>query len=262
MTLVRKVGMTSSTNSKSRLLQNGNGTQTPGARQNDTSDMRSVSHVAMPRIHIVSEFLKTASLVVRRAENDAPRWLPDSDWGNPEAWPGILRGKFLRAKALIEAWSENTEIDYATLAEAAQHMLLDCGSVRGTSLWDASMQSKQLSAVELLLVVGDLESAKAALGKRKSYRASRSYFDWLSQLIENLSDHDTHRSMEELTAHFDSFFDLVRDPDWSSRARSLGFDIMESAGILRLQLAIIKHRILIGKDLRNRWGEAIELIRT
>jgi len=209
----------------------------------------------------VSEFLKTAVLVVSRAENDSPRWLPSGDWGNPEGRHGLLRGKFLRAKALSEAWSGNVEIDYAMLSESARHMLVDCGSVRGTSLWDASSQSRQLSAVELLLIAGDVKSAQAALGKRKHYRASQTYFDWLSRLLEQLSDTKTDRWMEELTAHFDSFFDPVRDPDWASQKGSLGFDSIEPPSILRLQLALMKHRVLLGKDLRNRWGEVIELIR-
>ena len=205
-------------------------------------------------------FLEYAVRVAQRACHETERWLPEGDWGNPEGRPGRVRGTLLRAKALSEALLGNGELDATLLAEAARLILSESREARGSKFWTDVDQSKCLSAVQLLLISGDINGAKDVFKWRKSFKPTQHYHDWLRAFTVAISD-DGSPVDARMRNHFDGFFDLVRDPDWVfPRGSKSGFNIIEDYDVLRLQLALIKQRVILGAPVSGHWNDVIDLI--
>lgn len=206
-----------------------------------------------------SKFLEYAHEVAERAIGEVHRWLPTGDWGNPEGWPGRVRATLLRAKAFTDALASNSEPSSALVVEAAQLMLQECREARGPKLWTEVEQSIFLSGIQLLLIAGEIDAAKEAFRSRKSFNRTRSYHQWLKAFVDMLGRKDGP-IQPELQLHFDTFFDDVRNPRWASpRSKESGY-IVEEHNMLRIQLALIKQRIVLDKPIANHWNDVIQLI--
>jgi hypothetical protein len=205
-------------------------------------------------------FLNYASQIVERAYEETERWQPTGDWGNPEGLVGSIRGSLLRAKAITEAITKNAQPEARLLTEAAAFILTDCREARGPKWWTELEQSSFLSAVQLLLIAGDITAAKDMFNWRKSFKRTQIYHDWLKQFTLAIPD-DGNPVDDEMRTHFDAFFDVVRDPDWvSPKGKDSGYNILADHTILRLQLALIKRRFILGAPVAGHWDDVIDLI--
>jgi len=144
--------------------------------------------------------------------------------------------------------------------EAAHVVLDDSRQARGSRLWTELEQSRCLSAVQLLLITGEIASAKSDFKWRKSFKATQHYQDWLKTFILALPDEGSGVDAG-VRIHFDRFFDVVRDPSWiCPEGKDSGYNILEDHNILRVQLALIKQRLIIHPPIAGRWDEVIGLI--
>jgi hypothetical protein len=213
-----------------------------------------------PRHPYAPKFLGYASKIAERAYGETERKLPTGDWGNPEGWAAGRRSSLLRVKAITDAIVANTEPDAKLLTEAAQMILDDSRQAHSSRLWTELEKSRCLSAVQLLLITGEIASAKSVFKWRKSFKATQHYHDWLKTFTLALPD-EASGVDAGVRIHFDSFFDVVRDPSWiCPEGRDSGYNILEDHNILRVQLALIKQRLIIHAPIAGRWDEVIGLI--
>ncbi len=161
---------------------------------------------------------------------------------------------------MADAIVANSDPDASLLIEAANGILKESREARGPKWWTELEQSQFLSALQLLLIAGDIAVAKDALKGRKSFRATHYYHDWLKTFVLALPD-DGGLVDTAAHAHFDAFFDKVRDPDWvSPKDRDSGYNIVESRPMLRIQLAMLKQRYVVGAPIAGHWSDVIDLI--
>jgi len=148
----------------------------------------------------------------------------------------------------------------AYLIDAA-HLVLDEGhQARGPQFWTEVEQSICLSAVQLLLIAGEIDAAKEVFKWRKSFERTRHYYEWLRDLTRAIPESGQVASHEVLS-HFDSFFDVVRDPAWvCPKGADAGYNIIEDHNVLRVQLALIKQRLLLGAPVADHWQDVVDLI--
>jgi hypothetical protein len=203
-------------------------------------------------------FLQYAGEITSSALDETDRWLPTGDWGNPEGWPGRVRGTLLRAKEFTGALKLNAEPNPAALVEIAQ-LLLSESREGASKLWTEVEQSIYLSGVELLLIAGNISAAREALKWRKSFNLTRSYHDWLKSATMAIPDEEASVDPERLI-HFDGLFDHVRDPTWGFSGTDKLHNIIEDHNILRIQLALIKQRVVLCKPIAGHWSDVIRLI--
>jgi hypothetical protein len=204
------------------------------------------------------KFLQYATEITNRALDETDRWQETGDWGNPDGWPGRLRGTLLRAKEFVNALRCNVDPNPASLVEAAQ-LILSESRAHSSKLWTEVEQSIYLSAIELLLIAGDIPAAGEAFKWRRSFQLTRPYYDWLKALTTAIP-FDELPIDPKLQLHFDDLFDKVRDPSWGFSKPGESGCIVEDHNILRIQLALIKQRILFRQPIAGHWSDVIRLI--
>lgn len=210
-------------------------------------------------------FLGWANLVSDRALAD-PRFEIEAtnsrdSWRTPGVYPGN-HGETLAVAAIARAMRDDDAPDHDMLVQAAEEITQTSIESKGSE-WDEFAQGGYLRAIQLLLIAGEVNQAKAMFKIRRGFKYVKNLAEWLKTFTLALPDHAaTHVADENLTAHFDQQFDMLRDPAYKlpSGRDETGVQLGQSLMPIRLELALIKQRYVLGLPYRGQWQHIIGLI--
>lgn len=166
-------------------------------------------------------------------------------------------GLTLETLALACAFKFDAEVDADILIQAAKEKT---EYSLNTGHWDYPEQFSYLVCVQFYLIMGNIEQAHAMLKTRKKFKQVQRYYDWLKAFINTIPNAGVITDTNMINT-FQDRFDEIRSPLYqpSSDYKS-GLAVSYSLPQLRLQLALIKQRYIIGKSLAGNWQAVIGYI--
>jgi hypothetical protein len=177
----------------------------------------------------------------------------DQPWGT---WWSTARsvehGKFVSAGCLAAAWSKDSEPERDELLAAAAEILI--GATRERPVWSEAAQGEYIQGIQELIIVGELQLAAEKLRMPKGFDEIPRHYAWHTALLDLLLA-PSSRS-EELTNHFDGYFDLVRSPRFASGSFR-ATDTLFSLDLIRLRLALIRWIYIERKPIAGNWRHII-----
>ena len=129
------------------------------------------------------------------------------------------------------------------------------------SYWNQG-QSGYMRAINLLLIAGDVEAAKSCFKIRKKFAYTQQHYDWLKTWVLAIPDETSqHIAASTLQAYFQTRFDLYRNPNFIPPTRdNQGANFTENRSMLRLELALLKHRYFVGQPYTGQWATILGYI--
>ena len=128
----------------------------------------------------------------------------------------VEHGRFVSVGEFARAWAEDRELDAALLAEASAQILK--GALEERPSWSELAQCEYMDGVQMLILSGDLETARRRLRIGKRFNRVQRYFEWSVRLLDMLPS----AASDDMSAHLDPFFDEVRNPEFPPRERRDG----------------------------------------
>lgn len=176
-------------------------------------------------------------------------------WKNPGIFPGN-HGVVLAISSLAEAIERNADPDVLKLAEAADEIKM-CGLQMRGGDWNTYIaQGQYLRAIQLFMIAGKADLARSALQTHRNFKYVNAHRQWLVNVLDFIAPGaQFHQGTAEQTMLFDSQFDIIRNPAFKTvppndlSDRHLGQDLMQ----LRLDLAIIRQRYIVGQPISGNW---------
>jgi hypothetical protein len=167
-----------------------------------------------------------------------------------EKWQTVWSGGWNRPR-LLKVYAE---IDY-TLIGQSRDLAIDFGMTLTGELWGGPFEADYLSAVQACLAIGDVNGARLMMRKRRTYLTSKTWHAMLSKFAEAARTLPVGTVVTgEEADRFRHIFDLIRAPKASTA--SAGFYIGK-VSMLRLELALINRRYILGKPLAGAWREVL-----
>ena len=207
----------------------------------------------------VRKFLGWAIEGLEKASID-PRFGTDDPkvrgWKVEGTFPGN-HGQVLVALALARAMRDDAEPDSAMLAqgarEIAQTELLESGTYWGEA------QSGYMRAINLLLIAGEVAEAKAMFKTRKKFAYTQQHFDWLKTFAMAIPDQPPHVLTDPAPHHhFQGKFDMYRNPAYLPPSKDdHGGNLTGSITLLRLEIALLKQKYILGQPVSGHWSDVI-----
>lgn len=106
------------------------------------------------------------------------------------------------------------------------------------------------------MIAGKADIARSALQTRRNFKYVNAHRQWLVNVLDFIAPGaQFHQATAEQTMLFDSQFDIIRNPAFKTvppndlSDRHLGQDLMQ----LRLDLAIIRQRYIVGQPISGNW---------
>lgn len=196
---------------------------------------------------LVNTCLRRCLEVVEAAKNDQ-RW--ETWWSSSR---NVEYGRLLTAGELARSWLVNAGLDSGNLISAGE--LLREGSVDDRPVWSEMAQSEYLHAVQIVILAGQPTQAAKMLDVRKSFRAVQRYFDWHVTLLRLLTADSIDSS--KLLAHFDPYFDELRDPFFESPINDPTGSNVVGVAHVRLRLALIRWIYIERQPVAGNWRHII-----
>lgn len=176
-------------------------------------------------------------------------------WKNPGSFPGN-HGFVLAVASLIKAIEQNSDPDALNLSEAADEIITGALQTKGKAWNTYIVQGEYLRAVQLLIIAGRTDFAKSALQTRRGFKYVESYRQWIQSILSFIpSGAKFYEATADQKSIFDKKFDAVRDPSFTTVTpddpsdKHLGQDLMQ----LRLDLAIIRQKYILGRPVAENW---------
>lgn len=188
-------------------------------------------------------------------------WQKLIGWKTEGVYPGN-HGTTLAAACFARALRDGSELDLAALLLAGDE-IAESSLYGGSKFWDLISESEYLRCVRLALVAGNVEKAQYFLKNiRRKFKHTFVHQEWLQALANAISAAPGAPLGEESTAHFQAFFDQVREPACRQLPKNQtgGINLHANLSILRLELAIIKQRYILAKPLVGNWQQVLSLI--
>jgi len=210
----------------------------------------------------VRKFLVWAIEGLEKALVD-PRFESDDDamrgWKIDGIFPGN-HGQVLVALALARAMRDDAEPDRAMLEQGAREIAQTELLVSG-SYWSQA-QSGYMRAINLLLIADEVAEAKAMFKTRKKFAYTQQHFDWLKTFVMAIPDQPPHVLTDPaIHQHFQGKFDMYRNPAYVAPSKDdHGGNLSGSITMLRLELALLKQRYLLGLPAAGRWEHIVNHI--
>jgi hypothetical protein len=218
----------------------------PTARLEDELRLASTIAAAEYDHALVATCLQRAfAIAVAGAEDD--RW--GSLWKSTQR---INHAKFLSAATLVKAWLTDNELDQASLVSAARE--IHTGALTDRPTWSELAQSEHIHGTQLLLMARDIEAACAKVVAPKSFDRVQRYFSWFSKFL-NLVEADSDPHL--IRTHFDSFFDVVRDPFIEVPTNDVHGNNLPGLALIRLRLALIRWIYIERQPVAGNWRHII-----
>lgn len=196
---------------------------------------------------LVKICLQRALEVVDAAESDI-RW--DTWW---RASKRVEHGRLLAVSAIARAWLSDEGLDETSCKRSAEELF--SGALEERPAWSEMAQSEYLLGIQMLLMAGELEEARDRLTLEKEFRSVQQYFDWHARLLELVGN--KHEDIENLRAHFDPYFDLLRDPLYQSPINDTQGRNVVGIAHVRLRLALIRWIYIERKPIAGNWRHII-----
>lgn len=192
------------------------------------------------------------ALIDPRFETDDPKV---RGWKVDGIFPGN-HGQVLVALALARAMRDDAEPDRAMLAQGAREIAQT--ELQSGSYWIQG-QSGYMRAINLLLIAGEVAEAKAMFKTRKKFAYTQQHFDWIKAFVMAIPDQPPHVLTDPaMREHFQGKFDMYRNPVYVAPSTDdRGGNLTGSITMLRLELAILKQRYLLGLPLAGQWGQTV-----
>jgi hypothetical protein len=163
----------------------------------------------------------------------------------------VEHGRFVSATAVAEAWYRGVAVDASILRDASAELV--AGASQERPAWTELAQCEHIHGVQLLLLAGDVDAAASKLRSKKKFSRIHTYYTWHGVLIEFLRSARDHTSLK---AHFDSYFDQVRDPYFAELQKTTG-DHLLGLALIRLRLALIRWIYIERKPIAGNWRHII-----
>ncbi|WP_343637626.1 hypothetical protein [Roseateles sp.] len=211
-------------------------------------------------------FLSWAEQAAELALTD-PRFDIEADnsrkgWKNSGSYPGN-HGVILGIFALVKAMKRNSEPMATQLIQAAKELETSALNARGQAWNTHIVQGGYLRAVQFLMIAGQADAARAMLTVRRSFKYVDEHRRWLQNVLDLIpEDPQLHTASAEERSTFEERFDVIRDPDFRTvpsfddSDKHLGQDVMQ----LRLDLALIRQRYVLGETIAGRWEDVFYAI--
>lgn len=196
-----------------------------------------------------------------------PRFGIESDnarkgWKNPGSFPGN-HGVILGISALVQAMKRDSEPVASQLIQAAKELETSALHAKGRAWSSHIVQGDYLRAVQFLMIAGQADAARTMLTVRRSFKYVDEHRRWLQNVLDFIPQGSQfHRASGEERSTFDQRFDAIRDPNFQivpssdDSDKHLGQDVMQ----LRLDLALIRQRYVLGETIVERWEDAFNAI--
>ena len=211
-------------------------------------------------------FLGWANESAEKALNDPRFSIESSDsrkgWKIKGVYPGN-HGATLAAAALARAMSDDAVPDGDMLVQAAHEILQTALESKGPDWDDHIEQGRYVRAIQLLLIAGETAEARALFKTRRGLKRVQLLYRWLEGVVEGIPDAaPSHAATEVQSAHFSERFDLIRDPSYAPAplTDNMGGHIGQNLMLLRLELALIKYRFVLGQPYAGQWRDIVGLI--
>lgn len=176
-------------------------------------------------------------------------------WKNPGIFPGN-HGVVLAISTLAEAIERNSDPDSGKLVEAADEIKLWGFQLKAKEWNTYIMQGGYLRAIQLLMIAGKTDLARSALQIRRNFKYVNAHRQWLDTILSFIPPGAPfHQATDDQKLLFDSQFDVIRNPAFTTvlpkdmSDKHLGQDLMQ----LRLDLAIIRQRYILGQPISGNW---------
>lgn len=195
------------------------------------------------------------ALIDPRFETDDPEV---RGWKVDGIFPGN-HGQVMVALALARAMRDNAEPDSAMLAQGAREIAQT--ELESGSYWSQG-QSGYMRAINLLLIAGEVAEAKAMFKTRKKFAYTQQHFDWLKAFVIAIPDQPPYMLMGPTGhLHFQGKFDMYRNPAYVAPSKDdYGGNLSGSITMLRLELALLKQRFVLGLPFVGQWKHIVDLI--
>jgi hypothetical protein len=188
------------------------------------------------------------------------RWEDERWWAESVDWH---RFRIYQALALAEAWRDDREVDLSVTHQALVHATACSRQSRGYT-WDGSAQSIYLRMVQLLLMSGDLAGARELILVKRSFKAVGVWYEWLRPFVLAI-DLDSQRIPAIESARIEATeerFNRIRDPELKPERKQRELEFGHgNLNILRLQVAILRHKFVQGLPLAGNWAKVIRDVR-
>jgi hypothetical protein len=126
--------------------------------------------------------------------------------------------------------------------------------------WDERDQSEYLVAIQFCLIGGDVSVAREMSGVKRKFGLTRQWHDWLATFVAHIEAAANGRVTDAAVVNaFDEFFDRVRDPRFK-RVKEKGKWMSVSLPLLRIQLAILRHKYIYGGAVAGCWSQILRSI--
>ncbi|MDP9929115.1 hypothetical protein [Variovorax paradoxus] len=209
----------------------------------------------------VCKFLGWAIEGLEKALVD-PRFESDDDsmrgWKIDGIFPGN-HGQVLVALALARAMRDDAEPDSPMLVQGAREIAQT--ELESGSYWTQG-QSAYMRAINLLLIAGEVAEAKMMFKTRKKFIYTQQHFDWLKTFVMAIPDQPPHVLTDPaMHQHFQGKFDMYRNPAYVAPSKDdHGGNLTGSITMLRLELALLKQRYVLGLPSAGRWEHIVSHI--
>ena len=126
------------------------------------------------------------------------------------------------------------------------------------SYWSQG-QSGYMRAINLLLIAGEVAQAKAMFKTRKKFAYTQQHFDWLKTFVMAIPEQPPHVLTDPaLHHHFQGKFDMYRNPAYVAPSKDdHGGNLTGSITMLRLEIALLKQKYILGQPVAGHWEDAI-----
>lgn len=192
------------------------------------------------------------ALIDPRFETDDPKV---RGWKVDDIFPGN-HGQVLVALALARAMRDDAEPDSAMLAQGAREIAQT--ELEAGSYWSQA-QSGYMRAINLLLIAGEVAEAKAMFKTRKKFAYTQQHFDWLKTFVMAIPDQSPHVLTDPaMHQHFQGKFDMYRNPAYVAPSKDdHGGNLTGSLTMLRLEIALLKQKYILGRPVAEHWKDVI-----
>lgn len=183
-------------------------------------------------------------------------------WKVEGVYPGN-HGETLAAAVIARAMQDDEPLNWDLCVQAAREIAQTALESKGADWDDWTTQGSYLRAVQLLVIAGETDEAKALFKIKRSFKHVSIYFEWLKAFVMEIpEDAPMHVASRSLAQHFDERFDIYRDPQYRPAPSddTMGGHLGQNLMLLRLELALIKQRYVLGKTSRGHWEQIVGLI--
>ncbi len=123
--------------------------------------------------------------------------------------------------------------------------------------WDERAQSDYLVAIQFCLIGGNVAGAREMLGAKRRFALTQQWHDWLAAFVRHIAVASNGRVVDAIAVDaFDEFFDRIRDPGFKP-AKQKGKWMSVSLPLLRIQLAILRHKYIAGGAISGCWSRIL-----